>query len=439
MVDQREIDFIKKYILKTGEQLDPIANVIENTEFIDMPIIKKTERTIRVVGLLTIAANHNILEQPDEKLQREKITPSKKIHLHDHDPDTIKWYEAGWILKEIRFKKDGKTTDAQHYRMGFPLFQYQQDLLKGQEKKLEHDFHIWKEKAMSLNKGQANFQTIERTRGVDILIASLYEIHHLKSSQIKDSCYFPKNWLISKRHKFLDFFLAFVDLCLRKAEFDWKEIGAAYYKQIGGSKEFDHYKDEFIDQLENLAQCPAAMLGLTSLGKITPLYFSGQLKGNYSSYQYGLVHSLTDLAISQEDYSTDATTIWLVENRGVLTRIASEKDFLRDTHSLILCVDGHLRSSHKQCLLQLLKNSNFMQAVIWTDYDPDGLQIAKEIYETLLGSGSHVKIKWITTNHKVLGNWHEYEDYMKAFLKRGRMEQEEILGGAEDWKRWVLH
>lgn len=359
--------------------------------------------------------------------------------MNDHDPDTIKWFEQGWILKEIRFKKDGKTPDSQHYRMGFRLYQYEQGKQKSRDEKLEQEFLKWKKNVNALNGKQTHLHTDKRASGVNVLIESLYEICQLKATQIKDSSYFPEKWKLSKRLKFLDFLLAFADITLRKAEFDWKEIGAVYYKEIGGSKEFDNHKEEFIEQLENFTQCPVAILGLTSLGKITPLYFSGKIKGNYSSYQFGTVHSLTDLSISQDDYSTNATTIWLVENRAVLTRIASQRDFLQDTNSLMLCIDGHPRTSHKQCLLQLLKNSHLQQAIIWTDYDPDGKQIAKEIYETLLGSGRQMRIKWITADHEVLENWHQYEEYMNAFLKTKKMEQEEILGNVEVWKKWVLH
>lgn len=31
-----------------------------------------------------------------------------------------------------------------------------------------------------------------------------------------------------------------------KRNFDWKEIGAAYYEVIGGSKKFDQHKKSFL-------------------------------------------------------------------------------------------------------------------------------------------------------------------------------------------------
>lgn len=50
---------------------------------------------------------------------------------------------------------------------------------------------------------------------------------------------------------------------------------------------------------------------------------------------YGPVHALTDLCIAQEGYSSDATTLLLVENRAVLTRNASEKGFLSNMDTII--------------------------------------------------------------------------------------------------------
>ncbi|HUD01599.1 MAG TPA: DUF2399 domain-containing protein, partial [Rhabdochlamydiaceae bacterium] len=197
-------------------------------------------------------------------------------------------------------------------------------------------------------------------------------------------------------------------------------------------------KDEFIAQLEEWAQCPADSLGLTSLGKITPLYFSGQIAGRFSTYHFGPVHALTDLAIDEEEYSTAATTLWLVENRAILTRIAAEKDFLKETNSLVVCVDGHLRTSHRQCIQQLITNGCPDQVIIWSDYDPDGLQIAKELHLAATQSGRPL-MKWITHELEVITNWQQYEEYMVAFLKHQMAEQEQVLGGVENWKKWIAH
>jgi hypothetical protein len=439
MFDHLIIAYIDKCILKSSEHLDLKMSSNPDSPFIDINIIKRTERTYRVVVMLTIAANNpdHIEESPDEVLKRINFTHRKKMILDDHDPLTLRWLEKGWIIKEIRFQKDGKTVDSMHYRMGYRLHKYEEDQVQKKKYVLEQKILNWNESAASLEKHE--HQTSHKSKkGVQTLVAIINESCGRSVTEMEDSPLFPAKWTMQKRLKFLHFALAFVQLALYKTNFDWKEIGASYYKEIGGSKEFDLNKDEFIAQLEEWAQCPADSLGLTSLGKITPLYFSGQIAGRFSTYHFGPVHALTDLAIDEEEYSTAATTLWLVENRAILTRIAAEKDFLKETNSLVVCVDGHLRTSHRQCIQQLITNGCPDQVIIWSDYDPDGLQIAKELHLAATQSGRPL-MKWITHELEVITNWQQYEEYMVAFLKHQMAEQEQVLGGVENWKKWIAH
>jgi hypothetical protein len=440
MISQDEINYLNKYLVKSGEQLDiPNINVSDNPS-IELKVIKQTERTYRVVGLLTLMANVHAEDSSivEEELIDLGFTPKKKIQLNEHDPNTIKWFNLGFIIKEIRLKRDGKTVDSQHFRMGYRLYTYQQNLLRAQEKKLEQEFSSWKAKTKSSFPSILQKMTNQRDRGYAACLSIINEICDIDVDQLKEWHQFPSGWSVSKRIKFIHFITAFSIIGYQKDDFDWKEIGASYYQEIGGSKEFDRFKDDFINQLEEWAQCPVSLLGLTSLGKITPLYFSGQITGCYSAYRIGPVHSLTDLSISEENYSTDSTTLWLVENRAILTRIAAEKNFLKETNTLILCIDGHLRSSHKNCINQLLTNGNILQVLLWSDYDPDGFQIAKEMYLTVKEKHNG-PVKWIKHTKQVLDNWQEYEVYMVDLLKDQRIEQEQVLGGAEDWKNWISH
>jgi hypothetical protein len=436
MISQDEINYLNTYLLKSGERLDFSSN--RSNSSIELKIIKETARTYRVVGLLTLIANVKEEESStvDEELQALGFTPKKKIQLNERDPNTIKWFYQGFIIKEIRLKRDGRTLDTQHYRMGYNLYRYQQNLIATHEEKLDQKFSNWKTKAKSIVPSPVLKTTNHRDRGFAVCLSIINKICEINIEQLKEWQGFPAGWSVSKRLKFLHFITAFLQLGYQKNDFDWKEIGASYYQEIGGSKEFDRYKDDFINLLEEWAECPVALLGLMSLGKITPLYFSGQISGQYSAYRYGPVHSLTDLSISEENYSTDSTTLWLVENRAILTRIAAEKNFLEGTNTLILCMDGHLRSSHKNCIQQLLSNGKVSQVLIWSDYDPDGFHIAKEMYLTVKDKHNGF-IKWITHTKQVLDHWQEYEVYMQDLLKDQRIEQEQVLGGAEDWKNWI--
>lgn len=392
MIDPLTIAYIKKLILKSSEHLDLKTNSNPESLFIDVNIIKQTERTYRVVGILSLAANaiNHIEETPDEELKNLHFTLRKKVILDDHNPITLSWLENGWIIKEIRFKKDEKTIDSMHYRMGYRLHKYEEEQIQKKKNVRDQEFQIWKEGVSSLKYKLEQQISQKHKKGLQLLINIINGIYRLNIQDIKVSPLFPSKWILLKRLKFLHFALAFAHLCLTKTYFDWKEIGASYYKKIGGSKEFDLNKNEFISQLEEWTQSPADSLGLISLGEITPLYFSGQIAGQFSTYNFGPVHALTNLAILEEEYSTTATALWLVENRAILTRMAAEKEFIKETNSLVMCVDGHLRTSHKQCIQQLLQNSYLEQVIIWSDYDPDGLQIARELYVAALQYGSPI-------------------------------------------------
>ena len=438
MLEKDELDYIDAFMLKAGERLELESANKNHDTIVDVKIIKQTERTYRVVGIINAAIGFvdDIPESIDLDLIKLKLTPKKKVFLDDHDPNTIKWFDSGWIWKEIRFKKDGKTPDSINYRMGYRLYKYLNEQSRQKEAELEKLFTSWKAKVKMVKEPEIIDFTTQRKKGISNCQNILQELCMLELSEIKTVPYIPNTWPVNKIFKYLDFLLAFLQISLKKKDFDWKEIGASFYKEIGGSKEFDPYKDEFIEQLEIISQFPAAILGMTSLGKIIPVYFSGALSGHFSTYQYGSVHALTDLAVSEEKYETSAAVFWLVENRAILTRMAAETNFLKETNSLILCVDGHLRSAHKQFIGQILANSSIEQVIIWSDYDSAGLQIAREIYDTV-SEHYDSTIKWISADQTVITNWTEYEQHMDYFLKNNRMEQEQVLGGVADWKRWI--
>jgi hypothetical protein len=440
MINQEELSYINTYLLKSGERIDFTNKSTSGDSFFELKIIKQTERTLRVVGLLIIAAHEKKEESAivADELLSIAFTPKKKVSLNEHEKNTMEWFNQGFILKEIRFKKDGKTPDVIHYRMSYWLYKYQQNQIRAKEFKIEKEFSSWKGMAQSLVQISKADISNKRDKGYHSCLSIVNEICQQSSFELKEMPHFPSGWSVSKRIKFLHFILAFLHICFHKNEFDWKEIGASYYKEIGGSKEFDQYKDVYINQLEEWTNCPAARLGMTSLGKITPLYFSGQITGLFSDYRYGPVHSLTDLSIAEEEYTTNSTTLWLVENRAILTRLAAAKNFLEETDSLVVCIDGHLRSSHKNCIQQLLTNGMIQQVLIWSDYDLDGFQIAKEVYLTVSEKYNGI-IKWITHTKEVLENLQDYEAYMQMLLKDRKIEQEQVLGGANEWKKWIKH
>ena len=383
------------------------------------------------MGILTIGSR-----QPDghseagHLLNSRHLTPRKKLTLSEDDPQTLKWLEEGWILKEVRLKTDGKTVDSQRFRMGYTFYRFQKEqrIVQKQERKDELE---------ELNNAfeQINFSSVESTvkRKIyeNIRERFLFVCH---PDILSESDLFEKIWPDQKRIKFLHFLLALIQISCTHERFDWKEVGASYYRKIGGSKVFDRSKTEFLDLFEVWSGYPAEALGMVSLGHITSVYFSGQVTGAYSSYGYGPVHAVANLSLYEDAYTSKAEILWIVENRAILTRMAAEKNFLQEMRILLVCCDGHVRSAHRHFIKQILRHSALKQVIIWTDYDPDGVRIAHELFEIVKGTGS---VKWIGPMGTAINSWEQYARQMSVFLETNRMEQEEQTGDVMLWKKWI--
>jgi len=88
MLKNEEIEYIQKYMPKSGEQLD---YSFSDAPLIDIRIVKQTERTYSITGLITLVNSY--IEETgtvDEELLKLKLIPKKKIQLGAHHPKTIK-------------------------------------------------------------------------------------------------------------------------------------------------------------------------------------------------------------------------------------------------------------------------------------------------------------------------------------------------------------
>ncbi|ULO06237.1 DUF2399 domain-containing protein [Paenibacillus sp. 19GGS1-52] len=428
------ISFIYQSFLKKDEQLE-IPKVLGEASLIDIDIVKRTARTIRRVGIITVAREYssNVETLPDQQLL--SWTVGRRALLDDNQ-QTFEWLHKGWILKEVRFKHDGRSVERIQYRIGYLLYVYLLNKQKDEYQDFTNQVTLYQLNAA---------QKMERITYLhDERLLQLKDLALLLSSSLQwglndigVQSIFPVNWSISKRISGLNFLLAFLMISSNKEIFDWKEIGSQYYPGIGGSKSFDAYKLEFLILLETISGQSPETLGMISSGQITSVYFAGDLEGTWSNFRAGPVHALTNISVSQDHYSTRATTLWLVENRAVLTRMSVEPYFLQETQSLIICVDGHLRSAHKHFIRELLLNSCINQTIFWSDYDEAGLQIAREMLQSLMGHA--MRCKWICPDHSIITNWPEYQQRMESLLQYMKLEQEIVLGEAEDWRSWINH
>ncbi|HDX9588884.1 TPA: histidine kinase [Bacillus pseudomycoides] len=419
------LQFIQTHIVKNAETIDNLYIRKENNVTI-LPIMKQTPRKIIKTAEILIS-EAELLDAPKEVI-KVFYTPNVKKKESEISKwlaprDLVDCIERGLLIKEVRFKKDGKTVDYTVYRMGYGLFLYMEEQREVEKRKEQEELQEWIEKKHLLP-DFTHAYTKKLLRVLDEIEGKIER----DLPVLED-----KRWSHTKVLLFLEFLLALYRISCEKRAFDWKEIGAMYYQSIGGSKKFDAHKKEFLDLLEQLLDAPPHCFGLVSLGTVTPIFFCGDLREGDTHYLCDTVRAVTDLAVFRYEYRANAKVLWLVENRAVLTRMAAEENFLSETGSLVIGVDGQLRSGHKKLIQSVLTHSeSITKIMIWTDYDRAGKVIRDMLFEVVEPYGRC--IKWISPESTVLSK-QEYEE--TVYLRES--EQEEQLGGAAIWKAWINH
>lgn len=395
--------FLDRYICKAGE-------TIQQKSDNEWEIQRQTTRTFRVLGSVWASAYFDL--HPEAEIIALKLKPNSRRKKLQLSPQLLeKALNKGWLIEEVRFKEDGRTPDVTYYRMGPGLWHNEQ--LREKE--------AAQEEASLLAVLQ---RALLRMDGV-LSKHFLKEIEHFIIAEIDE-----EGWAKGKVQRFTHFLIAYLQLRATQKRMDYKEIGATYYKKIGGSKAFDRDKEDFIARLEKWGSMPVQQLGIQSLGTIVPVHFTGNLRGVLSQYSIGTVHTTNDLAVMQERYETNAPYLWLVENRAVLTRMATESQFLKETGSFILGVDGQVRGAHRQMIRQLCENSSFEKVMIWVDHDRAGAIIARDLIELI----SPLPYRLVGSGEKV---FYSYQSYIQWLETIEAAEQEMTLGGVDNWKMWL--
>lgn len=395
--------FLETYVCKAGE------NIVQINDS-EWEIQKRTTYTFKTLGNIFAVAQFD--HHPIEEILKLKLTPKSRRQALKLSQDLMQiGLEKGWLIEEVRFKKDGRTAETTAYRMGPGLFKYEQMAVqKSQNEAAKLKAKLWKE--------------IEQSRS--ILPEKFLKGMEQFQIQTKDQ----EGWGKERTQKFTHFLIAYLQLRAEKSRMDYKEIGATYYKEIGGSKAFDAYREPFIARLEKWNGTPIQELGVLSLGFITPVHFTGELTGRFSQYSIGTVHTTNDLAVAKERFQTKAQILWLVENRAVLTRMATEEKFLEETNSFVLGVDGQIGGAHRKMIQQLCMENPIQKVMIWVDYDRSGMIIAQDLVELIGGTPYHL-----------IGNegdvFTSLDNYRKWASSVADAEQEMTLGGVENWRKWI--
>ncbi|MFP7359110.1 DUF2399 domain-containing protein [Kurthia gibsonii] len=390
--------FIEKRLLKKGETIERIE---EDAGLLNVVVVRKTARTYRKVVQFKLTKQLTDDRTIPKALKEFNFTPKAKRSIPDETKQLQQWLLDGWIVREIRLNQDGLSFDEVYYRMGPVYYEALQLKKDSTEQHFYQQMEALKVKAEQLELPSVFKRAIE---------AELM----------------PTQWSESRRLKYVEFCLAFYAIYKAKGLFDFKEIGASLYDEIGGSKYFDAEGTIFLEQLTSMGVDPT-LYGLVSNGRIVTIRFTGNIKNDYAQYRIGAIHATTDNSVLKAPYSTEHTTLWLVENRAILTRMAVEIDFLQQTNSCIVCLDGQIRSAHRLFIEQLLK-SNIKQTIIWTDTDAAGITIVKHTAALVDGP-----IKIVGRDFQIYSDLAQYEEVHKGKAH----EQEHQLGGVEQWMKWV--
>ncbi|MFY0145060.1 hypothetical protein [Bacillus cytotoxicus] len=230
-----ELQFVQSYIVKSAEKIDHLYIRKEHNITI-VPIIKQTARKVVKTAEIFLGEGKGL----DVSTHIMKMFYSPNVKKREND--VLKWLtvhemvdyiERGILIKEVRFKKDGKTVESIIYRMGYGLFLYIEKKRKLEKKEEEETLRQWIEEKQTLP-----VYTNEYTE-------KLWRVLHDLECKIKQevSILAEKRWSFHKVCLFLKFLIALYKISCEKRAFDWKEIGAMYYRSIGGSKKFDPYYD----------------------------------------------------------------------------------------------------------------------------------------------------------------------------------------------------
>lgn len=395
--------FLETFVCKAGE-------IIVQMNEREWEIQKHTINTFKTLG--NIFAIEQFDHHPAKQILTLKLTPKSRRKTLNLSQDLIQMgLEKGWLIEEVRFKKDGRTADSIVYRMGPGLFNYEQMKLQ----KSQTEAAALKEKLRK-----------EIEHSLDILPKGFLKGIEQFRTEPKDQ----EGWGKERVEKFTHFLIAFLQLRKCQSRMDYKEIGATYYKEIGGSKAFDAYRDPFIARLEKWSGAPVRELGILSTGFITPVHFTGNLTGRFSKYSIGTVHTTNDIAVAKDHYQTNAQILWLVENRAILTRMSTEEIFLEETSSFVLGVDGQIGGAHRKMIRQLCTKSPIQKVIIWVDYDHSGTIIARDLVELIDALPYHL-----------IGNegnvFNSIDTYCAWASTVSDAEQEMTLGGESNWRKWI--
>ncbi len=215
--------------------------------------------------------------------------------------------------------------------------------------------------------------------------------------------------------------------------FDWKEIGASIWPEIGASKRFDRLRRELPGFFEEVTGISPGDAGLVSQGSLYSVYLAGEYSvtcrgGVFTGVPGAPVSALTNIQLEEAGaIGSGAGRVILTENRALLLKMHKTGWLARNPGLLVIGLDGRLRRAHRR-MLEELKKQKPRSYFAWVDTDTAGQSIAASVAEILPGCLFVLPP----------GKLYPYKDWLSLLRENKALagkEQEEYLGEQETWDR----
>lgn len=357
---------------------------------------------------------------------------------------------CGYLTRWVRFHSDGISEDVIEFGPGTIL----ENQISSRNLNNVALINTWLEwiqnDSLALSRMNASGLSTEQSVAIKLLLEKSDELIRIVRSYMENQTVpisisaGPTNWPFSQAKSPNNYMIAMEFLLslaraiiVSPSGFDWKEIGAISYNEIGGSKRFDSLKDGLFVLAEEITDIQLSDIGLISKGSLYSIYLSGlyhlSTQNGYQEHRDVCdIYAITNIQADRiDEFQFNGKIVICTENRALLLKMYSSGWVARRPDVLVIGIDGQLKRGHRRLLQTLVKQNSDLEYYTWVDTDPAGVVIAGKLNETL--PRMHVIISGADSPSSFL-----YEDWLQElnmYDENKKREQENSLGNSDIWNR----
>ena len=429
-------------------------------------VFKTTAKKTRLIGHAEFSSNLDVSDVP-RIIEEPLIQRFSKRRSTDHTsmivllalpsakvgttPEQLMrtLIRCGYLTRWVRFHSDGISENVTEFGPGSIL----ENQISSRNLKSVALINTWIEciqnDTLALNEMNVVGLSTEQSVAVKLLLEKADELIRTVRSYMDQTVSIsisagPANWPFSQVKSPNNYMLAMEFLLslaraiiISPSGFDWKEIGAISYNEIGGSKRFDSLKDGLFVLAEEITDTQLSDLGLISKGSLYSIYLSGLYRlSTQNGYQEHRVvcdiYAITNIQADRiDEFQFNGKIVICTENRALLLKMYSSGWVARRPDVLVIGIDGQLKRGHRHLLQTMVKQNSNLEYFTWVDTDPAGVVIAGKLNEIL------PRMRVIISEADFPSSF-LYEDWLQElnmYNENKKREQENSLGNPDIWNR----